>query len=93
MGVQASSAVPKLIAQLNGKDPALREEAVRAIGRIGTSAEQSVPALIDVLSDKDPIIQYTAVESLGMYASNGPDFNRIYFSPHIANRRSMISRS
>lgn len=66
----AEVAVPVLVEALRDEDEKMREEAARALSKIGPEAKEAVPALIQALYDKDGTVFWHAAEALGQI---GPD--------------------
>lgn len=63
-------AVPKLVELLNHADPAVRRQAVRALGRIGQPAHEALPALIvRATEDPEPGVREFAAAVLGEFES------------------------
>ncbi len=57
--------VPALVAVLRDPDPELRQNAARALARIGPDASEAVPELIAALDDKDIGVRKYATRALG----------------------------
>src|SRR5947209_8148010 len=51
--------------QLNAEDPALRREAVQAVGNMGPEAAEAVPDLVRALKDPDAGVRRQAAKALG----------------------------
>lgn len=60
------SAVPALIDALQNQDPAVRNGAAIALGKIGKDANEAVPALKKALDDKDFQVRSSAMQALGV---------------------------
>jgi len=59
-------AIPMFVVALGSADPAVRESAARALGRIGPMAVETVPALTHVVAhDPDRDVRVAAAETLG----------------------------
>jgi HEAT repeat protein len=61
--------LPALLVVL--KDPAGREPAARAIGRLGPAAREAVPRLAELLGDNDTRVRVAAADALGQIGSPG----------------------
>ena len=58
-------AVPVLIQSLSDPDPELREQAARAIARMGAIAKDAVPTLIQGLNDPQVTVRQACARALG----------------------------
>lgn len=65
IGMDATSAIPAIIAQLPGEDPGYRREAHFALAAMGPAAAAAVPELIKSLADDDLEVRYSASYALG----------------------------
>jgi HEAT repeat protein len=67
-GIDLSSlmkeAVPGHIKALKDEDPAVRLEAAKALGQIGSEATEAIPTLIHAVNDPDPEVAAKAIEAL-----------------------------
>jgi len=57
--------IPNLLVQLRASDPAVRLDAVAALGRLGREARPAVPAMTEVLADANVPIRKMAALVLG----------------------------
>jgi HEAT repeat protein len=60
-----ADAVPQLQQIVDGRNPAARVRAIRALGRIGPAAKDAVPRLVRAMFDDDLAVQTSASEALG----------------------------
>lgn len=58
-------AIPSLIKLLSHERAAVREQAARALARLGPLADRALPNLIDALHDEDESVRRAAVRALG----------------------------
>ena len=65
LGVEATDAVPALIAALSDPEEYVRWEAAAALGIIGPGAKDAVPELTKALADKNFSVRRNAAEALG----------------------------
>jgi hypothetical protein len=65
---ESASVVPKLIALLRHDAPGIRQEALRALHRIGPTASSAAPAVADVWAAGDILTRRLAVLTLGRLA-------------------------
>ena len=70
----SAKAIPRLTKFLSSKDPDLRMQSVRAIGRIGTTDEKVLKAVEELKSDKDADVRKSAAVAFGclLYTSPSP---------------------
>ena len=61
----ASTAVPKLIKQLNAKESSQRNEAAQSLARYGTEAQPATQALVRALWDDNLGVRSSAAYALG----------------------------
>jgi HEAT repeat protein len=64
-GISSHIAIDEMIHRLDDPDPEVREEAARALGRIGSSDADAVDALIARLKDPQSTIRPDAAQALG----------------------------
>ena len=65
LGPAAKSAVPRIVAILEDKDPGVKITAVTALGLMQSAAESAIPSLLKILTDNDPDVRRNAAEALG----------------------------
>lgn len=76
MGPRAKSAIPKVVAVLEGSTGALRGEAALALARLDPSGQSSLPAIRQALHDSDLEVKELAAIAMGLLgpaASDGFD--------------------
>ena len=61
--------MPALSELITCEDPAMRREALLAVGAMGSAARDSVPAAIDAMRDTNPSVRYSACYALGQIGS------------------------
>ena len=62
--------VPNIVKTLKDKNPQVRIEAVRQLGKIGPEARAAIPALIETLSDEVDFVRDSAALAFGSTGRN-----------------------
>jgi CubicO group peptidase (beta-lactamase class C family) len=62
--------VPALVAALHDPDPAVREQAATALGRLGPAAREAIGPLVATFSDEDLYLRGAAAVALGQIGSD-----------------------
>jgi HEAT repeat protein len=69
---RSTDGVPALVNALRDKDPKVRQEAIRAVGQLGTAARAAIPAVIELLNADDGYERVLAAEALAYLEARSP---------------------